>query len=85
MEEDISSTKEPESIVQKEKEKRLEVEDFYVKKFREYVLNSNRIARLQAKHNHISKVVGSGGDQSNQLSGEAGQLTMTRKTQSHRR
>jgi len=85
VEEDISSTKEPESIVQKEKEKRLEVEDFYVKKFREYVLNSNRIARLQAKHNHISKVVGSGGDQSNQLSGESGQLTMTRKTQSHRR
>ena len=37
---------------------RQETEQFYLAKFREYILNSNRIARLQAKYDHIRKCLG---------------------------
>ena len=89
IEDDMSAVKEPESIIQKEKEKRHEVEDFYLDKFREYVKNSNQIARLQAKHDYIRTVLGANG-QGNGTAGAsgadgAGQTTMTRKPQSHRR
>ena len=40
------------------KEQRQETEQFYLHKFREYILNSNRLARLQAKYEHIRQTVG---------------------------
>ena len=46
VEEDRNFQREPEAIVQKLKADRQEIEDFYTKKFREYVLNSNRMARF---------------------------------------
>ena len=90
IEDDMSAVKEPESIVQKEKEKRHEVEDFYLDKFREYVKNSNQIARLQAKHDHIRTVLSANGQGNTGTAGVSaadgtGQTTMTRKPQSHRR
>lgn len=40
---------------------RKEIEDFYMTKFRQLVLNSNRIARLQAKYEHIRGTLHAGG------------------------
>ena len=40
------------------KDQRAETEQFYLQKFREYILNSNRLARLQAKYEHIRQTVG---------------------------
>merc|ERR1719206_1432692 len=37
----------------KQKAERQETEQFYLHKFREYILNSNRISRLQAKYENI--------------------------------
>ena len=50
-------------------------------KFREYVLNSNRIARLQAKYDHIRVTLG---DQSS-VHPEVGVLTLTRRPNAARR
>ena len=40
------------------REQRAETEQFYLSKFREYILNSNRLARLQVhtRHRHVSHV-----------------------------
>merc|ERR1719300_1630328 len=43
---------------QERKDQRQETEQFYLQKFREYILNSNRLARLQAKYEHIRQTVG---------------------------
>ena len=40
------------------REERQETEQFYLHKFREYILNSNRLARLTAKYEHIRAVLG---------------------------
>ena len=47
---------------------------YLLQKFREYVLNSNRMARLQAKYDHIRMTLG---DQSNQPN--EGQSTLSRR------
>jgi SLIT-ROBO Rho GTPase activating protein len=80
VEEDKSAQRDPEAIVQEMKAKRQEIEDFYTKKFREYVLNSNRMARLQAKYDHIRMTLG---DQSNQPN--EGQSTLSRRPNVNRR
>ena len=49
--------RENQNIVDK-KDQRQETEQFYLSKFREYILNSNRLARLQAKYEHIRHTVG---------------------------
>ena len=58
--EDEASRKERESetLNTKQKVDRQETEQFYLAKFREYILNSNRISRLQAKYDHIRKCLG---------------------------
>jgi len=48
----------------KQKVDRQETEQFYLHKFREYILNSNRISRLQAKYENIRESLG---DQSGTL------------------
>ena len=50
--------REPEAIVLKQIADRQETEQFYLLKFREYILNSNRISRLQAKYDHIRNCLG---------------------------
>ena len=80
VEEDRNFQREPEAIVQKLKADRQEIEDFYTKKFREYVLNSNRMARLQAKYDHIRMTLG---DQTNQAS--EGISTLSRRPNVSRR
>ena len=80
VEEDRNFQREPEAIVQKLKADRQEIEDFYTKKFREYVLNSNRMARLQAKYDHIRMTLG---DQTNQA--YEGISTLTRRPNVSRR
>ena len=42
----------------KQKVDRQETEQFYLHKFREYILNSNRISRLQAKYENIRESLG---------------------------
>ena len=79
MEEDRNAQREPEAIVQKLKADRQEIEDFYTKKFREYVLNSNRMARLQAKYDHIRMTLG---DQTNLTEGNS---TLSRRPNVSRR
>ena len=53
---------------------------YLLQKFREYVLNSNRMARLQAKYDHIRMTLG---DQSNQPN--EGQSTLSRRPNVNRR
>ena len=53
---------------------------YLFQKFREYVLNSNRMARLQAKYDHIRMTLG---DQSNQPN--EGQSTLSRRPNVNRR
>ena len=50
--------RETDTILNKQKVDRQETEQFYLAKFREYVLNSNRISRLQAKYDHIRTRLG---------------------------
>ncbi|CAB4062399.1 SRGAP [Lepeophtheirus salmonis] len=57
VEEDKSNCRDSESVVSKIKSDRQEIENFYMGKFREYVLNSNRVARLQAKYDNICKTL----------------------------
>ncbi|CAF5215517.1 unnamed protein product, partial [Rotaria magnacalcarata] len=40
------------------KDKRKEIEDYYVEKFKQYTLSSNLIARLQARHDIMQKALG---------------------------
>ena len=54
--------------------------NFFLQKFREYVLNSNRMARLQAKYDHIRVTLG---DQT--LQSAEGNLTLTRRPNVGRR
>lgn len=41
------------------KDKRLEIEDFYIEKFRQYTFSSNLIARLTSRHQMMSNALGS--------------------------
>ncbi len=50
--------REGEGTLQKQKADRRETEEFYMAKFRQLVLNSNRTARLQAKYEHIRGALG---------------------------
>ncbi|KAK4871550.1 hypothetical protein RN001_015674 [Aquatica leii] len=49
----VPSTKPPETVSIKLRADRQETEDFYLSKFREYLLGSTRIARLDAKQEYI--------------------------------
>ena len=80
VEEDKSAQRDPEAIVQELKSKRMQIEDFYTKKLREYVLNSNRMSRLQAKYDHIRVSLGDQTNQSNE-----GPLPLSRRPNSGRR
>ncbi len=61
VEEDRSAVaRESEGTLQKQKADRRETEEFYMAKFRQLVLNSNRTARLQAKYEHIRGALGQG-------------------------
>ena len=53
---------------------------YLFQKFREYVLNSNRMARLQAKYDHIRMTLGDQSNQSNE-----GQSTLSRRPNVNRR
>ena len=57
-EEAARKERESEPLTTKQKVDRQETEQFYLAKFREYILNSNRISRLQAKYDHIRKCLG---------------------------
>jgi SLIT-ROBO Rho GTPase activating protein len=57
-EEAMRKERESESLSNKQRVDRQETEQFYLAKFREYILNSNRISRLQAKYDHIRKCLG---------------------------
>merc|ERR1719264_1601263 len=50
--------REGDGTIQKAKVDRCETEQFYLQKFREYILNSNRISRLQAKYDNIRGMLG---------------------------
>ena len=59
MEEEASrKEREGDGTIQKAKVDRQETEQFYLQKFREYILNSNRISRLQAKYDNIRGMLG---------------------------
>ncbi|KAG1671661.1 SLIT-ROBO Rho GTPase-activating protein 1 [Nymphon striatum] len=47
----------PATVIMKKKADQQEIEDFYLWKFREYTLNSNLIARLQAKYDVMRKAL----------------------------
>jgi len=53
-----TQTEAAEAISRKQKVDRMETEQFYLAKFRDYILNSNRISRLQAKYDNISHNLG---------------------------
>jgi SLIT-ROBO Rho GTPase activating protein len=57
-EEATRKERESETLSNKQRVDRQETEQFYLAKFREYILNSNRISRLQAKYDHIRKCLG---------------------------
>ncbi|XP_013412995.1 SLIT-ROBO Rho GTPase-activating protein 1 isoform X3 [Lingula anatina] len=48
------------SEVAKLKSNRSDIEVYYLEKFKEYVLGSNKVARLQAQHTSIQKALGEG-------------------------
>lgn len=50
----LPTSKAPEALTNKLRSDRQETEDFYLTKFREYLLGSTRIARLDTKQYHIS-------------------------------
>ncbi|XP_071454526.1 SLIT-ROBO Rho GTPase-activating protein 1-like isoform X2 [Hetaerina americana] len=52
-----SGNKPPETMSVKLRADRHETEEFYISKFREYLLGTSRIARLHAKHDHIQNVL----------------------------
>ncbi|XP_059475420.1 SLIT-ROBO Rho GTPase-activating protein 1-like isoform X2 [Neocloeon triangulifer] len=52
-----SHTKAPETLSIKLKQDKQETEEFYLGKFREYLLGTSRIARLHAKHDYIRKTL----------------------------
>ncbi|KAK9758819.1 Variant SH3 domain [Popillia japonica] len=51
----VPAAKLPESLSMKQRADRQETEEFYLSKFREYLLGSTRIARLDAKQKYISQ------------------------------
>ncbi|XP_071054634.1 SLIT-ROBO Rho GTPase-activating protein 1-like isoform X2 [Onthophagus taurus] len=53
----LPATKPPESLSMKQRADRQETEEFYLTKFREYLLGSTRIARLDAKQKYISQTL----------------------------
>jgi len=57
-EESSRKERESESLLTKQKMDRQDMEQFYLDKFRGYILNSNRISRLQAKYDHIRNCLG---------------------------
>ena len=58
-EESIRKERDTDTLVSsKQRADRHDTEQFYLDKFREYILNSNRIARLQAKYDNIRKCLG---------------------------
>ncbi|EEB12153.1 SLIT-ROBO Rho GTPase-activating protein, putative [Pediculus humanus corporis] len=65
----VPASKPPETVYIKLRADRQETEEFYLSKFREYVLGTSRIARLDAKHEHIRQtLLEAGGDSPNWLS-----------------
>ncbi|XP_059099709.1 SLIT-ROBO Rho GTPase-activating protein 1-like isoform X3 [Tigriopus californicus] len=85
VEEDRASLRISDSIVMKQKADRLETEDFYINKFREYVLNSNRIARLQAKYDNLRHTLGDKSNSHASAANAEGMLTLTRRPNVARR
>ncbi len=81
VEEERPSLRESDTLLLKQKSDRRETEEFYTVKFREYVLNSNRLARLTAKYENIRSTLG---DKTSQPSLE-GVLTLTRRPNAARR
>ncbi|KAK9889363.1 hypothetical protein WA026_004638 [Henosepilachna vigintioctopunctata] len=49
----VPTSKPPETLSMKQRSDRQETEEFYLTKFREYLLGSTRIARLDSKQEHI--------------------------------
>jgi len=54
----VMQTEASEGIAREQEVDRMETEQIYLGKFREYILNSNRISRLQAKYENISQNLG---------------------------
>ncbi|XP_023705851.2 SLIT-ROBO Rho GTPase-activating protein 1 isoform X2 [Cryptotermes secundus] len=66
----IPVQKPPETVSIKLRADRQETEEFYLTKFREYVLGTSRIARLDAKHEHIRQtLLDAAGDSPTSLKG----------------
>ncbi|KAK3933383.1 SLIT-ROBO Rho GTPase-activating protein 1 [Frankliniella fusca] len=55
-------TRPPETVTLKLRADRHETEEFYLSKFREYLLGTSRIARLDSKHEHIRQTLLSSGE-----------------------
>lgn len=55
-------TRPPETVTLKLRADRHETEEFYLSKFREYLLGTSRIARLDSKHEHIRQTLISSGE-----------------------
>ncbi|XP_034237619.1 SLIT-ROBO Rho GTPase-activating protein 1-like isoform X2 [Thrips palmi] len=55
-------TRPPETVAIKMRADRHETEEFYLSKFREYLLGTSRIARLDSKHEHIRQTLVSSGE-----------------------
>ncbi|CAG7729345.1 unnamed protein product [Allacma fusca] len=55
---DVNKPKQPEALTLKIRADRHETDEFHLSKFHDYMLSTNRIARLQAKYDHIRKVLG---------------------------
>ncbi|KAJ9584196.1 hypothetical protein L9F63_021460, partial [Diploptera punctata] len=53
----VPAHKPPETVSIKLRADRQETEEFYLTKFREYILGTSRIARLDAKHEHIRQIL----------------------------
>ncbi|XP_067001603.2 SLIT-ROBO Rho GTPase-activating protein 1 isoform X2 [Anabrus simplex] len=53
----IPAHKPPETVSIKLRADRQETEEFYLSKFREYILGTSRIARLDSKHDHIRQTL----------------------------
>jgi len=88
VEEDRQALKESDATLAKQKADRREIEDFYMNKFRHYVMNSNRIARLQAKYEHIRGTLGHSNGSLDVAAVPAegqGALTLTRRPHASRR
>ncbi|XP_069700289.1 SLIT-ROBO Rho GTPase-activating protein 1-like isoform X2 [Periplaneta americana] len=66
----LPAHKPPETVSIKLRADRQETEEFYLTKFREYILGTSRIARLDAKHEHIRQtLLDAAGDSPTSLKG----------------